>query len=54
MPIAQPIAQSKNDVSVEIHQGEVLCLLGDNGAGKSTLIKVCSGFHHPSSDLIRI
>jgi simple sugar transport system ATP-binding protein len=43
-----------NEVSLEIYQGEVLCLLGDNGAGKSTLIKVLSGFHRPTSGLIRV
>ncbi|MCB9452852.1 MAG: sugar ABC transporter ATP-binding protein [Anaerolineaceae bacterium] len=43
-----------SDVSLEIHQGEVLCLLGDNGAGKSTLIKVLSGFHQPTSGVIRV
>ena len=42
------------DVSVGIYPGEVLCLLGDNGAGKSTLIKVLSGFHQPTSGIIRI
>ncbi len=36
------------DVSMTVHAGEVMCLLGDNGAGKSTLIKVLSGVHPPS------
>ena len=37
-----------DDVSMTVHSGEVMCLLGDNGAGKSTLIKILSGVHVPS------
>ncbi len=36
------------DISMRVHVGEVMCLLGDNGAGKSTLIKILSGVHRPS------
>jgi simple sugar transport system ATP-binding protein len=35
------------DISMSVHAGEVMCLLGDNGAGKSTLIKILSGVHRP-------
>ena len=33
------------DVSLEVHAGEITCVLGDNGAGKSTLIKIIAGLH---------
>jgi simple sugar transport system ATP-binding protein len=36
------------DISMTVHAGEVMCLLGDNGAGKSTLIKIFAGVHPPS------
>jgi len=40
------------DISLEVHAGQVLCLLGDNGAGKSTLIKILSGFHPPTAGTV--
>jgi len=41
------------DVSMRLHKGEVLGLVGDNGAGKSTFIKILTGFHRQDSgDLI--
>jgi simple sugar transport system ATP-binding protein len=41
------------DVTLRLHRGEVLGLVGDNGAGKSTLIKILCGFHKPDSGAIR-
>jgi simple sugar transport system ATP-binding protein len=37
------------DVSLAVHAGESVGLVGDNGAGKSTLVKVMSGVHQPDS-----
>lgn len=31
------------DVSLEVHEGEVMCILGANGAGKTTLFKTVLG-----------
>jgi D-xylose transport system ATP-binding protein len=41
-------------VSVHLHQGEVLALVGGNGAGKTTLIKTLSGALRPDSGEIYV
>ncbi|SNB71466.1 monosaccharide ABC transporter ATP-binding protein, CUT2 family [Arboricoccus pini] len=41
-------------VDLDIHQGEVLALLGDNGAGKSTFVKILAGAQPQSRGEIRI
>ncbi len=43
-----------HNITLELHAGEVLCLLGDNGAGKSTVIRLLSGVHKPTSGSIEI
>ena len=42
------------DVSIDLHAGEVVGLVGGNGAGKSTLMRVLSGAHPADSGEILI
>ncbi len=49
-----PGVQALKDVSIDLHEGEVLGLVGENGAGKSTLIKILSGDHVMDSGEILI
>ncbi len=42
------------DLSLDVHEGEVLCLLGRNGAGKTTLLKSIMGIVRPRTGSIML
>ena len=43
-----------DDVSLDIRQGEIFCLLGGSGSGKTTLLRMLAGFETPSAGRIYI
>ncbi|HJB29759.1 MAG TPA: ABC transporter ATP-binding protein [Candidatus Blautia faecavium] len=45
---------ANDDVSLTIHKGEVVALLGENGAGKSTIMKILYGLYRATSGEILI
>ncbi|MDI9347611.1 MAG: ABC transporter ATP-binding protein [Methylacidiphilales bacterium] len=43
-----------NNVSLEIYESEIFCLLGGSGCGKSTLLRMIAGFEDPTSGTIEL
>jgi ABC-2 type transport system ATP-binding protein len=49
-----PSAVALNGVSLTIHSGELVALLGANGAGKTTAVKMLLGLAQPTSGTVRV
>jgi branched-chain amino acid transport system ATP-binding protein len=45
--------QALKGISLEVHEGEIVTLLGANGAGKSTTLRSINGLNHPRRGTIR-
>ena len=43
---------ANHKVSMDIHRGEILSLLGENGSGKTTLMNMLSGIYYPDAGQI--
>lgn len=46
--------RANHDISLDIHRGRILALLGENGAGKSTLMSMLAGQTQPDSGTISL
>lgn len=46
--------QVLTDISLRIHRGESIGIIGENGAGKSTLLKLITSVLHPTRGQIRL
>src|SRR6202022_2627570 len=42
------------DMDLDVHEGEFVCILGPSGCGKSTLLNIVAGFLPPTSGSVRI
>ena len=40
-------------ITIEVHEGEIVTLIGANGAGKSTTLRSINGLNHPRAGTIR-
>ena len=42
------------NVTLDVHQGEVLGIIGRNGSGKSTLLRLMAGIYQPDEGVVRV
>jgi len=46
--------KAADGVSLDIHQGEFLAVIGPNGSGKTTLLNLCTGYVRPKSGSVHL
>jgi NitT/TauT family transport system ATP-binding protein len=53
-PSGSGSVRALDEISLDVHDGEFLCLLGPSGCGKTTLLRVMAGLEKPSSGAIEM
>lgn len=48
------VVKALNDISLTLHDGDRVGLIGHNGAGKSTLLKLIAGIYEPVSGMVKV
>ncbi len=48
------VVKTLNSVSLDVHKGELLCLIGPSGCGKSTLLNIIGGLASPTAGEVRV
>ena len=43
-----------NDISFNIKEGDIVCILGESGSGKSTILRLLAGLEKPNKGFIKI
>lgn len=54
LSVAYDGSNALNGVSLQVHKGELICVIGANGAGKTSLIRSISGIVRSSSGVVRM
>ena len=49
-----PGLRANDNISFQLHEGEILTLLGENGAGKTTLMNIIMGIYKPDAGEILV
>ena len=49
-----PAVPAVKEISLEVHEGEIVGLLGRNGAGKTTLLRILAGYLYADSGTTRV
>jgi ABC-type lipoprotein export system ATPase subunit len=52
--LGETVIRADDEISLSVHRGEFLALLGSSGSGTSTLLSMLAGLDRPTSGAIRV